>query len=93
MEEKHNAEKLVECASHKINAFQFDTMTPNERKNNSKNGKIYLYNKAETKFEKHKHILKTACSLHTPQYNIGVGRFFLFRMIFQHYYKTILVGR
>ncbi|XP_058978950.1 transmembrane protein 132B isoform X1 [Musca domestica] len=41
-EEKHNAEKLVECLNQKINVFQFDTLTPNKNsvdliKSNMKN--------------------------------------------------------
>lgn len=51
-EEKHNAEKLVECLNQKINVFQFDTLTPNKNsvdliKSNMKNeislGKIIYY--------------------------------------------------
>ncbi|XP_065366340.1 transmembrane protein 132B [Calliphora vicina] len=33
--EKHNAEKLVECANHKKNVFQFDTLTPKKKQNPS----------------------------------------------------------
>lgn len=50
-EEKHNAEKLVECTSQKLNAFQFDTLTPKKHQfsstkptsinGNSKTGKIF----------------------------------------------------
>lgn len=42
--EKHNAEKLVECANQKKNVFQFDTLTPKKKLCKSdmpKKGKIY----------------------------------------------------
>ncbi|XP_075156682.1 transmembrane protein 132C dtn isoform X3 [Haematobia irritans] len=84
-EEKHNAEKLVECGLHKSNAFQFDSLTPSKKflssvKPNMRNGNVIKEQQSLQNCETHS---KEESTFVKPEYGRSRGN--------KHYIKRATV--